>query len=155
MNELPLPRSYRESPSEVDDMTEEERQQLERIRAIQKDAWELVERKLSDIHQLAMNGEYEIDTLLNFLDGEERKSLPAHISAPKGTTASDDKEGICPVCGGQVWYTGRHQFDDSGGTYWWVCPHCGASGEEGYNRAFDRHYNVADKDGNPVPGRPE
>ena len=64
-------------------------------------------------------------------------------------------EGICPVCGSNVTYTGEHEFDDSGGKYGWECPHCGASGEEGYNRAFDRHYNVADKDGNPVPGRPE
>ena len=70
-------------------------------------------------------------------------------------SGNKDAEGVCPVCGGKLWYTGRHQLDDSGGTYWWVCPHCGASGEEGYNRAFDRHYNVADKDGNPIPGRPE
>ena len=66
-----------------------------------------------------------------------------------------DAEGVCLMCGGNVTYTGEHEFDDSGGKYGWKCPHCGASGEEGYNRTFDRHYNVTDKDGNPIPGRAE
>ena len=66
-----------------------------------------------------------------------------------------DAEGVCPVCGEGICYTGEHEFDDSGGKYGWECPHCGASGEEGYNRALDRHYNVVDKNGNPVPGKPE
>ena len=80
--------------------------------------------------------------------------LPRCFDAGYDNSAKDTV-GVCPVCGSNVTYTGEHEFDDSGGKYGWECHHCGASGEEGYNRAFDRHYNVADKDGNPIPGRPE
>ena len=66
-----------------------------------------------------------------------------------------DREGICPVCGKAITYTGSHEIDDSGGTILWICANCGASGKEGYNRVFDRHYEVMDRDGNLIPGRPE
>ena len=60
------------------------------------------------------------------------------------------KEGICPVCGGQFRY-GEFELSDNGGCYEWDCPHCGASGEEGYDLVFDgNHYNVEDAEGNEV-----
>lgn len=64
-----------------------------------------------------------------------------------------DREGVCPVCGGQIMYTGGHEFDDFGGKYWWECPICKTTGQEGYNRVFDQHYDVRDSEGNLVPGR--
>ena len=72
-----------------------------------------------------------------------------------GDNSNTGEEGVCPVCGGEIVYTGEHDFDDSGGKYGWECPNCGASGREGYNRVFDRHYEVTDKDGKPVSERPE
>lgn len=59
-----------------------------------------------------------------------------------------DEKGICPICGGELEYGGDESLDD-GGIYDWTCPSCGATGKEGYDKVFDRHYNVRDKDGNP------
>lgn len=53
-----------------------------------------------------------------------------------------DREGICPLCGSQFEYDGEDITDDEGGKLPWHCPTCGATGEEGYNRTFDKHYNV-------------
>lgn len=65
-----------------------------------------------------------------------------------------DEEGVCPQCGAQVEY-GEREAVDEGGAYFWQCPKCGATGREGYNEVFDgHHYCVRDKDGNPIPGRP-
>jgi len=61
-----------------------------------------------------------------------------------------DEEGICPICGGELEYGGDEPLDD-GGVYNWTCPHCGATGKEGYDKVFDRHYDVQDGDGNPYP----
>ena len=61
-----------------------------------------------------------------------------------------DEEGICPICGGELEYEGDEPQDD-GGVYEWTCPSCGATGKEGYNKVFDRHYDVHDGDGNPYP----
>lgn len=66
---------------------------------------------------------------------------------------SADEEGICPLCGAEIEYNGSHDIDDDGGTIPWECPNCEATGKEGYNRVFDRHYDVCDAAGNPVPGR--
>lgn len=74
--------------------------------------------------------------------------LPCHSSGA-------DMEGVCPVCGGTVTYTGGMDRDDSGCTYPWSCDHCGATGGEGFNFVFDRHYNVRDTNGKPIPRRPE
>lgn len=66
---------------------------------------------------------------------------------------TNDEVGVCPLCGGSVEYGERESMDE-GGVYFWTCPSCGATGMEGYNEVFDgHHYNVRDKDGNPVPGR--
>ena len=74
----------------------------------------------------------------------------------KGKVISvNDKEGICPVCGTEFAYTGTFDIDDDGLAYSWECPNCGASGKEGFNLQFDRHYNVQDENGNSIPGRPE
>ena len=61
-----------------------------------------------------------------------------------------DEEGSCPICGGELEYEGDEPQDD-GGVYEWTCPSCGATGKEGYNKVFDRHYDVHDGDGNPYP----
>lgn len=64
-----------------------------------------------------------------------------------------DAEGVCPVCGAALEYTGDDIKTCGGGMHPWKCPACGATGEEGYNEVFDgQHYNVQGKDGNPVKG---
>lgn len=69
---------------------------------------------------------------------------------------AQDKDGICPVCGAEIEYDGDEDDDGNGGGWWdWECPGCGATGRAGFDKVFDRHYNVVDKDGNPIPGRPE
>lgn len=60
------------------------------------------------------------------------------------------KPGICPVCGSQVEYIQRVVLDD-GQFAMWHCPECSAFGKEGYNRVFDKHYDVFDGDGEPFP----
>lgn len=77
------------------------------------------------------------------------------IAQAQFCNGNTDVEGVCPICGGKIEYTGTHTIDDDGGMFDWNCPDCGASGREGYNRAFDRHYWVADKDGKSVSDRPE
>lgn len=68
----------------------------------------------------------------------------------------EDAEGICPVCGAELEYTGDTIPTCGGGMHPWKCPACGATGEEGFNEVFDgHHYNVQDKDGNPVEGGAE
>ncbi len=67
--------------------------------------------------------------------------------------SANDEAGVCPLCGGSVEYGERESMDE-GGVYFWTCPSCGATGREGYNEIFDgHHYNVRDKNGDPVPGR--
>lgn len=66
-----------------------------------------------------------------------------------------DQEGICPICGADIEYDNGREDEDEGCFYAWECPECGATGQEGFDRVFDRHYDVKDKDGKPIPGRPE
>lgn len=67
----------------------------------------------------------------------------------------NDKEGICPLCGGDLEFEDNVQMDD-GGVYPWKCPSCGATGKQGYNEVFDgHHYDVRDAGGKSVPGREE
>lgn len=60
---------------------------------------------------------------------------------------AEEEEGRCPLCGNLIEYTGKNEIDDDGGMFPWTCPSCGATGEEGYTRVFDRHYNVQAADG--------
>ena len=60
----------------------------------------------------------------------------------------DAEEGICPICGGELKYSGEEPLDD-GGIYDWTCCCCGATGKEGYSKVFDRHYDVRDGNGDP------
>ncbi len=58
--------------------------------------------------------------------------------------------GICPICGGTLEY-GEDEPIDDGGVIDWTCSDCGATGQEGYDKVFDKHYNVYDSEGNPFP----
>ena len=77
------------------------------------------------------------------------------IAQARFCNGNTDREGVCPVCGGEIEYTGGHESDDYGGWYIWECPVCQSNGREGYNRIFDRHYDVQDGSGNPIPGEQE
>lgn len=61
-----------------------------------------------------------------------------------------DQKGICPACGAELRYDGPHEIMDDGGPIPWTCPSCGATGKEGYDTVFDRHYDVKDGNGQPV-----
>ena len=90
-------------------------------------------------------------------EADEQASVEANAvtdgqdSATEQAEDATDKEGVCPVCGGKIEYDGTHTIDDDGGMFDWNCPDCGASGREGYNRVFDRHYYVTYSDGRPFP----
>ena len=66
------------------------------------------------------------------------------------TPAKEKHEGICPICGTRIQYDGEYEILDNGGVIAWRCPNCGATGKEGYDHVFDRHYNVCSAEGEPV-----
>ena len=76
---------------------------------------------------------------------DEERLPPLH---PDG-----DKEGICPICGGEIDYCGEHELNDTGYSIGWVCPDCGATGHEENGELFAYHSRVCDKDGKEVEGR--
>lgn len=55
-----------------------------------------------------------------------------------------DEEGVCPICGGTDLDYGNDTPTDDGGLIDWTCPDCGATGKEGYDKVFDRHYCVVE-----------
>lgn len=57
------------------------------------------------------------------------------------------------MCGAELTDYEGHEVLDEGGVIPWTCLRCGATGKEGYDRVFDRHYNVRFANGDPVPGR--
>lgn len=61
---------------------------------------------------------------------------------------SAQESGVCPICGGRLEY-GEDEPIDDGGVIDWTCSDCGATGQEGYDKVFDKHYNVYDSEGNP------
>ena len=87
------------------------------------------------------------------LTPEQAEQIAKDISG--ASQGGVDAESVCPVCGKEITYDGAINLDDDGGCYPWTCEYCGATGKEGFNFAFDRHYNVQDKNGKPIPGRPE
>ena len=79
------------------------------------------------------------------IEGEKHDELSEHI------VYTICEEGVCPVCGGELEYTGCREDDDNGCAYPWTCSKCNATGEEGYTIQFDgNHYDVVDGDGKPV-----
>lgn len=66
-----------------------------------------------------------------------------------------DKEGICPVCYADIVVDTFDTFDGADLIKGWRCPKCGATGEERYQKTFDRHYNVRDEHGKAIEYRPE
>lgn len=85
----------------------------------------------------------EIVSVCKALAGLELNVLLAYIRhTDMGVQLPDaDEEGICPVCGGELEY-GNDNPTDNGGLIDWTCPDCGATGKEGYDKVFDRHYCV-------------
>lgn len=80
------------------------------------------------------------------------EEIAAYCKAEAAREMGESVEGICPVCGASVEYTGEDIKTCGGGMHPWKCPACGATGEEGYNEVFDgQQYNVKDKDGNEIP----
>ena len=67
-------------------------------------------------------------------------------SALAFTRPGQQEPGICPVCGSTI-----EPVDDvptdGGGFYQWVCSECGAYGKAGYEKVFDRHFDVTGGDG--------
>lgn len=92
----------------------------------------------------------EIVDVCQRLAGLETRSLVDYIhrGSLEIKDPGADEEGICPICGGELEYGDDEPLDD-GGVYEWTCPSCGATGKEGYNKVFDKHYDVYDGDGNP------
>ncbi len=60
-----------------------------------------------------------------------------------------EESGICPICGGELEYGDEIAVEDESGYYKWTCSECGATGKEIYDKVFDQHYEVKDKDGKP------
>ena len=60
-----------------------------------------------------------------------------------------EESGICPICGGELEYGQEITLEDDAGYHEWTCAECGATGKEYYDKVFDRHYEVKDKDGKP------
>ena len=65
---------------------------------------------------------------------------------------SSDEPGVCPVCGGRI------KYDHEGSSEWsfiltWYCLDCQATGEENHHLVFDAHYNLHEKNGDPIPRR--
>ncbi len=80
------------------------------------------------------------------------EEIAAYCKTKAAQELGESVEGICPVCGASVEYTGEDIKTCGGGMHPWKCPACGATGEEGYNEVFDgQQYNVKDKDGNEIP----
>ena len=97
------------------------------------------EQKLQEIISMAKSlAQLDTGDLLAYI---KRSGLD--VSNP-----GEQAEGICPICGGSVEYGEEIPMDD-GGVYKWACPNCGASGQEGYSKVFDWHYNMMDREGNP------
>lgn len=63
-----------------------------------------------------------------------------------------DTEGICPLCSAKLKYVGVHAWQDCSYIPW-ECPSCGATGQEGYNRVFNRHENIRAGDGTWILNR--
>lgn len=82
--------------------------------------------------------ELELPALVSYI---RRSQLD--IKAP-----GEEEAGICPICGCELEY-GDDIPLDNGGVYEWTCPGCGATGKEGYDKVFDKHYEVRDENGKP------
>lgn len=63
-----------------------------------------------------------------------------------------DTAGICLLCGAKLKYVGAHALQDCSYISW-ECPNCGATGQEGYNRVFDRHENIRAGNGTWISDR--
>ena len=64
-------RSYRELLKEPEDMTEEERRRLVKIKAIPKEVVTACEDRICKLHEYVLMVEAEADRLKDFLNGED------------------------------------------------------------------------------------
>ena len=60
---------------------------------------------------------------------------------------------LTPVCGGELKYDGDQVIMDNGTIVSWECESCGATGKEGSDIVFQRHFAVTGANGKPVSGR--
>ncbi len=58
------------------------------------------------------------------------------------TEITAEHEGICPLCGAEITYSGNNIIDNNGGIFPWECPACGAHGNESYSRKFSGHLYI-------------
>ena len=86
-----------------------------------------------------------------YQDAGLQKALQAFSNSYR-RQPSEDQEGLCPVCGSYIEY-GTSETTDEGVLTHWSCPKCEATGLEGADIVFERHYKVRDCAGNPVAGR--
>lgn len=71
------------------------------------------------------------------------------LLVPTGATEPVDGD-ICPVCGETLEFMGDQEIVDDGTIVSWTCPGCGATGRQGNDLKFEKHYCVKDADGNAV-----
>lgn len=110
--------------------------------------WHKLACEGSDITHMAR--EAGIDAKCNMQSGE------ITVYGDIESDGSTDAEGICPICGGKIEYSGESILTCGGGMRPWKCSECEATGEEGFHEVFDgHHYNVRQSDGQAVPGREE
>lgn len=62
---------------------------------------------------------------------------------PTAPNPLDEHEGICPVCGASIEYSGDSDQIGEYGSRHWECLKCGASGNEGYKEVFVEHHLTA------------
>lgn len=99
-----------------------------------------------------MNHIATMDTkeLIVFVQRDMRR---AQVDSIPPTSQTGDRDGICPLYGGELEYEGDQHIVDDGTLVSWTCKQCGATGKSGYDLSFDQHYNVCDAESHGVPGR--
>lgn len=94
-----------------------------------------------------------IEVLERVVEVEDVGGVEEAVEKARGGYWSGDPVLTADDFSGVEFY-GRAESDDEGGTTPWYCPHCEATGKEGHDDVFDgHHYDVRDKNGEPVPGR--
>ena len=96
-----------------------------------------------------------IETARKLAEMEPNDLIPyiSQCGIRAGASSSDEAHPSCwPVCGGRI------RYDHQGSSEWnfiltWQCLDCQATGEENHHLVFDAHYNLHEKNGDPIPRR--